>query len=133
MRQAIVSIAITCFLFWLFPALGPAPAPWTADMLSLRAGSPMDLQLLALKGIISFPSYHAVLGILLIHAFRGTPLSPAIIALNSLMILAALNISAHYLADIIAGFFVALLSILALGWIGSIRWLADATFHPVSG
>ena len=132
-RQGMVAGALTCLLFWLFPALGTQDDDWTTDMLALRGTSPLTFDLLHLKGIVSFPSFHTVLGILFIYAFRGTYLSAIAIAINLLMIVSALSVGSHYLTDILAGFLVATVSILIVEWIGNIRWPADASFHPVPG
>jgi membrane-associated phospholipid phosphatase len=127
-RQGVAAIALTCILFWLFPALGAvSQADWTADVMALRGTAGLDFSLLDLKGIISFPSFHTILAILFIYAFRGTHLSVPAVALNLLMIISVLNVGDHYLTDVVAGAVVAAVSIVV------VKWMATPDFETQAG
>jgi hypothetical protein len=112
-RHGVLAIALTCALFRFLPALAPTDGAWMVDFRALRGPAPLVFQLDSLQGIISFPSFHTVLGILFVHAFRHTLLQGPALLLNGLMILSALNVGGHYLADIVGGAAVALVAILA--------------------
>jgi hypothetical protein len=80
---------------------------------ALRDGSLTAIDLHALGGIITFPSFHATMAILFAWAlwpFRK--LRPAVLILNGLMWLAAVPIGGHYFVDLIAGSLTAVIGIL---------------------
>jgi hypothetical protein len=97
----------------LFPAAGPwfaAPPgiPFDASSLSnffpLHSGTVRILDLNTIQGLISMPSEHAMIGIFLAYAMRGTgPLFLLAIVLNTLLVLATPTEGGHYLVDVIAG------------------------------
>ena len=112
---AILTFLPTTLISALCPALGPwSGGPYLPDMLALRAGGPWHFDLPTMQGIITMPSYHAVLAVLFIHAFRRTRIGWGIAALNAVMLLSVSPCGGHYLADIIGGGAIALLCI--LGW-----------------
>jgi membrane-associated phospholipid phosphatase len=130
-RQGTLAMAITCLLFWLFPAMGAAKAEWTSDMELLRGSSPLGFDIRHLKGIISFPSFHAVIGVLFVYACRGTRLLLPAIVLNALMVTSALSEGKHYLTDVVVGLFVALVSIVGTEWLaGHAPMLPAAPIPP---
>ena len=70
--------------------------------------------LLALKGIITFPAFHAASAILLTYPCRHCkPLFGAVRVINGLMLISIPTEGGHYLVDVIAGVLVAVLSIFA--------------------
>jgi hypothetical protein len=83
-----------------------------------RSGAGAAFVMSDLKGIITFPSFHTSLGILLVYAYRGhrTWLAGSI-ALNGLMILSVPSEGGHYLA----GAAVAVLAIAAVR-MAEMRW-----------
>lgn len=82
-----------------------------ADILSLRGADPV-LPFEAIQGIVTFPSYHAALGVLLIWAAWPHPVLRWIsIVLNLALITATPLSGAHYIVDVIAGFCVACLAL----------------------
>ena len=96
--------AVRILASWLF-----AP-PFHA----LRDGSLNVVELSALDGIITFPSFHAAVAVLLAWAASGIPyLRYPMIILNLLMLLSSIPIGGHYLVDVIAGSLVAIGSIVA--------------------
>lgn len=122
-----VTSAITVGTCAFVPAIGPfayfQPAPDIYDSYSsivgswhreafdaLRSGQPFLITRSA--GLVSFPSFHTILGIVLAFALRETPYvrGPAII-LNALLIVGTLSVGCHYLVDVLAGAAIATLSI----------------------
>jgi hypothetical protein len=69
----------------------------------LRSGLMKTIDLSSVQGLISIPSYHTVLGILLCWAVRGTRLCPFAILVNSAMLLATPLVGGHYFLDLVAG------------------------------
>lgn len=92
------------------PSVGPCAAngggniPYLRDVLALRAGGPWHFELLAMEGIITMPSYHTAMAVLLTYAFRRTGLvGYGITTLNLVMLLSIPPIGGHYLVDVFAG------------------------------
>ena len=57
-----------------------------------------------MEGIVTMPSYHTVLAVLLTYAFRRTGLvGYGIATLNFVMLLSIPPIGGHYLVDVLAG------------------------------
>lgn len=66
----------------------------------------------AVAGIVTFPSFHAALGVLFVYAMRAVkPMLVISVPLNALLILATPPIGGHYLVDVVAGVAVAGLAI----------------------
>jgi len=79
----------------------------------LRAGADTALGLDDLKGLVSFPGFHAAAAVMLGWGYWSLPwLRWLFLALNVAMTLSAIPIGGHDLADILAGILVAVLSIL---------------------
>jgi membrane-associated phospholipid phosphatase len=117
-------ITVPIAAFW--PALGPFATfggdqgltAYLPHLLALRAGAPWHFSP-PLQGIITMPSYHTVLAILLTYAYRGTgpgggmgPVGWAVAVLNGVMLVAIAPIGGHYFVDMIGGGAIALLCIL---------------------
>lgn len=114
--NSIVGLLITTAIFLLFPALGHKSAArglYLDDLLALRSGGLLSFDMMQLKGVISFPSYHMVLAVLLTYAHRHSPLLHPIALVNAIMVISIPSNGGHYLIDIVAGGGVALLAILA--------------------
>lgn len=74
-----------------------------APLMAMRAG-PLAALVFPLEGIITFPSFHCALSILLIYASLPVRwLRPITIPLNILVIFATPTDGGHYLADILGG------------------------------
>jgi hypothetical protein len=121
---AILSIDVTTIIAGLLPAAS-APAlfgvdPGVAryqDTLILRGDAPATFTLHHLTGLVSFPSYHAVLAVMLVRAFRGYGwITGAAVAMNIAVIISALVPGGHYLVDLIAGVAVAIVAIIVTRW-----------------
>jgi membrane-associated phospholipid phosphatase len=89
----------------------------TADIvLALRSGTLRIIDLQALDGIISFPSLHAAVAILIPYHLRWCrPLFWPVLALNILMFVSAVPSGNHYLADVLGGTVVAVFGIVCGG------------------
>ncbi len=89
----------------------------TADIvLALRTGALRIIDLQALDGIISFPSLHAAVAILIPYHLRWCkPLFWPVLVLNVLMFISAIPSGNHYLADVLGGIFVAAFGIICGG------------------
>jgi membrane-associated phospholipid phosphatase len=129
----IICVLVTALVFLLFPAttawsfqgqealatrilpdLPISTNSWLGDLMQIRAGSGRHLTRLA--GIVAFPSFHCASAIL--NAWAVWPvrrLRLAFMALNLLMIAATPVIGGHYLADLIGGALVAVLTIVVVG------------------
>lgn len=80
---------------------------------ALRDGTLRTLALSQMQGLISMPSLHAAMAVLLAHAVWRTPLRWPALLLNALMLSATPVYGGHYLVDLIAGI---ALSLVAIAW-----------------
>ena len=134
--SAALAIVAATFISALWPVLGPcAPlggecAPYLPDLIALRTGGPWHFDLSTMQGIVQMPSYHVVLGVLLVYTFRDMGLIGWCIAgLNGFMLLSIPPIGGHYIADMIAGGVLAILCILVLRV--AARFRQSASHHSV--
>jgi membrane-associated phospholipid phosphatase len=91
-------------------------ASWAfADLFyAAREGALQVLELEKLDGIVTFPSFHAAVAIMLAWACRDVPyLRGPILVLNGLMWVSAIPIGGHYATDIVAGSALAVAAIVA--------------------
>ncbi|MEJ7733666.1 MAG: phosphatase PAP2 family protein [Polyangiaceae bacterium] len=114
----VVSGLITIVLSGFFPALGNDPeAPHAPHFIALRAGGLPHMDLADSYGLISFPSYHTVLAILLGWGARPQghvrlrPVFAASCIVNGAMVVSVLSEGGHYLVDAIAGAAIAAVTI----------------------
>jgi PAP2 superfamily len=118
---AIIALFITAIVSGILPAMGTFEYYGVADaqhgghlhdLHALRDGTLTSVSLNDIKGIVTLPSYHTVLAILLTYAYRSQPRMLAVVLpLNLLMLVAIPSEGGHYLADMLAGGAVAALSI----------------------
>jgi hypothetical protein len=119
LTNAMLALLLTAAVFFLFPALGPcvgAPAchdAYVEDLVGLRHGNLPSLDMMLLKGVIAFPSFHAVLAMLFTYAHRRAPTFLPMAGFNGLMLLSIPSEGGHYLVDIIGGVVVGGVAILA--------------------
>jgi hypothetical protein len=119
LRLAALTLLPTVLISGLYPALGPFASfggeetAYLPHLLALRAGGPWAFNLISMQGIVTMPSYHAMLAVLFTYAYRGTgPIGWVIAGLNGVMLLSIPPIGGHYLVDMIAGGAIALLCVL---------------------
>jgi PAP2 superfamily len=105
MIASLMTIAVSGFL----PALGNLPnAPFAVEFTALRDGQLRQIDIGAAQGLISFPSLHTALALLLIYAARHwRPLLGAAAVMNGMMVLSVPTDGGHYLVDAIGGAVVA--------------------------
>jgi membrane-associated phospholipid phosphatase len=116
--MAIASI-VTIVVAGLFPTFGPneaygIPSGWHTVLTQLRTGTQRPLPYV---GIVSFPSYHTSMAIILTAATRSNRwvfIASSIV--NSLMVVATVPIGYHYLVDLIAGALIAVGALYAAQW-----------------
>ncbi len=115
--QFCIGLAITCMVFFFTPAIGHVAhigTSWIETLLMIRNGDWAICDFAHHEGIISFPSFHTTLAVLLVYAVRRQRWALAVfIPLNMLLILATLSVAGHYLVDLPAGAAVAIASIAA--------------------
>jgi hypothetical protein len=115
--QFCISLVLTCAIFVFTPALGHvahAGTGWLKTLLMIRNGEWAAFDFSHVEGIISFPSFHTTLAILLVYAVRHHRWALALLVpLNMLLIVATLSVGGHYLVDLPAGAAVAFISIAA--------------------
>lgn len=142
----IVSTLVVVAVSAVLPAYGPAPTLARPDEFAtltlsgtwgpaavarhIREAGISEIDLGRLAGIISFPSFHTVVALMVPWALRRTPWAfwPAL-ALNTLMLASTITEGGHYLVDLIAGAAVAAFAV-ACGY-GATRWL-DPRLHAVA-
>jgi hypothetical protein len=121
---AVVTVVVAGFMPALSPlahfAITPAdhpnivlavPREFEAQALALRDGGMRIIELGKAQGLVTFPSFHTVVAVLLLLGFRQVPyLRWASLVLNTLMLISIPIEGSHYLVDLIAGVAVALLA-----------------------
>lgn len=114
-----VALMLTAAVFSLFPTFGPAVGmpelreAYVEDLVGLRNGTLPSLDIMLLKGVIAFPSFHAVLAVLFTYAYRGSRLLLPVGAFNLVMLLSLPSEGGHYLLDVPGGVAVAIVALLA--------------------
>ena len=82
------------------------------DLLLLRSGAPFVFRPAEISGIVTFPSFHTVIAVITAYSVRGLRFVFIPVAtLNLLMIVSTLPEGGHHLVDVLAGLFVACVSI----------------------
>lgn len=98
--------------FPYFGIIDSGPASHLSDYFSARSGAPMVMNPMAMQGIVSLPSFHAVVAVMLIYVTRNLRfIFPVALALNSVMLASTFSVGGHYLADIGAGVIVGIVTI----------------------
>jgi membrane-associated phospholipid phosphatase len=111
-----------CVGMWLVPAAGAfayyRPEPQLISNLSalgemwsfshafsmLRDGSLSVINLSSLQGVVSFPSFHTMLGVMTIYALRDTRwIMIPVLLVNGAMIVSTMPVGGHHLSDVLAG------------------------------
>ena len=121
-----VAGAVTIIVSWLVPAVGHLPnAPHVPALLALRAGQLLNG---VPQGLISFPSYHTTVAILLTAALvRERFLFPLACVLNGVMVISTLSMGGHYLVNVLAGIVIAVAAL----WL-TLRLQSRALENPMA-
>ncbi len=128
----LITIAISALLpavgAWPYYGLTAAESPHVTPVVStswpvfdgLRDGSFRTLVAVGSEGIISFPSLHAALAVILMASLWPIPiLRWAVVALNLAMLAATPIDGSHYFTDVFAGIGIAMICFLAAGRIAA--------------
>jgi membrane-associated phospholipid phosphatase len=142
----LLSALIAIALSGIVPALGyegVIGSPHIDALRAIRAGAWSVLDIRKVDGIITFPSFHAAVGILYAYGVRRIRWAFCLLApLNLALILSTPTVGGHYLVDVIAGILTAALAIwltrrinawtagLTLGWLA---WLPGAAASQARG
>jgi hypothetical protein len=114
-----ISVVLVLATAAVFPALGYPGEIGQAHIQSLMDARQGRVAQLA--GIVTFPSFHAALGVIFTWSARACrPLLVLAVPLNALLILATPPFGGHYLVDVIAGIAVAIVTILLVRHIQSL-------------
>lgn len=89
---------------------------WHLDTLeALRSGEPYEYERTATMGLVSFPSYHAVLGVIMTYCLRRYVwLAIPVGIVNAVMLVATMPEGGHHLSDTLVGVTLAVVSILLI-------------------
>jgi len=129
-----IGLTATLALFALFPAASTFTragvteiADFAVQFDAVREHGLRVLDPMRLTGLISFPSYHALLAVLVACAFWRLPkLFPFALALEVAIIAFSPLIGGHYFADILAGVAMGLVAFYAAARIGAPRRTTEA-------
>ena len=106
LTATVVAALVTVIIAAVLPAFGPnrvygIASGWDSILEALRAGSHQPLHYV---GIVTFPSFHASMALILTTSVRSNRYALMVASLvNGLMLIATVPIGYHYLVDIIAG------------------------------
>ena len=141
MRFMLCGLLTALGFFWL-PAQGTCafyeldvPAhyrPILDHLAAMRDGARTAITWRDAEGLVVFPSFHTVWGLLLVLAFwPDRRLRWPIVALNAAMIVSTIPIGMHYLADVLGGFGVTGLVLAGeSAWAGASRRAAARRVGP---
>jgi hypothetical protein len=106
---ALISLAFPADSAWAHHGITGDIAYHMPHLMALRDGTMRTLDVAQMHGIITFPSFHAALGILFIYATRRTVLFIPAVVINVGMIMATPTIGGHHFIDVPAGLAIALI------------------------
>lgn len=108
----IVSALITILCSGFLPAIGHLPhASQVASVKALRAGTMHVIQLSHAQGLITFPSFHTALALVLVYASRTSRVLFRITCVVTVCVLLSVpSEGGHYLSDMIGGVAVAIVA-----------------------
>lgn len=118
LTNATVGLLLTTAVFCLYPTLGPCVGvaefsdAYVQDLIGLRNGSLPSIDVMLLKGVIAFPSFHAVLAVLFTYAHRRSASFPVVAAVNLVMLISIPSEGGHYLVDVAGGLIIGGLAIM---------------------
>jgi membrane-associated phospholipid phosphatase len=100
----------------LFSNFSAKAGMWHYELLTaLRTDATPVIDFAKAEGMITFPSFHTVLGIITAYALRDTRwVMIPVLLLNGTMIVATLPEGGHYLLDLIAGGAIAIIAIMTV-------------------
>lgn len=114
LRASLIAAIIACVGSYALPAAGPSAfqTDWYPHWAALRTAAPFTISLANVQGIISFPSFHASLAVLLLYAVRGLGVVTwGLGSVELLMLISTPTFGHHYCCDVLAGIAVAVIAI----------------------
>lgn len=88
---------------------------WRGQFHAVRSGEPMVFGTFPLMGLVTFPSYHTCMGLIIIWCSRGHPLTLAAGGVAGLGVIAVTPVfGGHYFVDLLGG--AAVMLVLVLLW-----------------
>lgn len=129
-RLYLIIICITFIIALLFPAIGPydfldIPKQLVSNLNqatgrlhistvnALRANEEITITFTTITGLVTFPSFHTALALLIPYSLRDYMwLYLMAIAVNIIVLIATVPIGGHYLSDIFGGVILTILAIL---------------------
>jgi len=125
LSQFVLMLVISTLITIAFSGFFPAAGAWKYYAVSegvdlsalthfelLRSGLLKTVDLINTQGLISIPSFHAVLAILITYALRTSRIVfPLALILNSAMLVSIPTEGSHYLIDLLSGVLLAVLTI----------------------
>ena len=118
---AMIAILLITPIMFVLPATGEPyhhaatlGQTWFHDIQALRSHSLRRIE--DMDGIVFFPSFHTVLGVLFANSVRGHKCFVPLLAVNLLMIASVMSEGAHYGVDMISGFGIACVALAATQW-----------------
>lgn len=139
-----VGAAITVFFWTAFPSFGAfsvydlpqavssrltvaLDSHYARDLVHLLATGPGHISPQQVKGLIGFPSFHAVLALLVVwYAWSLARLRWLIVGLNVVVLVGTPIQGGHHVVDVIAGFAVAAASVAVAGSVARAKLLAPS-------
>lgn len=122
----VLTLLIIIPISWLFPAesawvyFGVTDRTYAyhlADFTALRNGQMPAISMSRVNGLITFPSFHAALGLILVYTARGIRIVfPVSLVLNTVMIASTPTAGGHYFVDIFAGLATVPVAVLIFRW-----------------
>ena len=83
------------------------------DLMSLREGTMKTIKVLSIEGIVTFPSFHTAVALIIAWALRDYRWLFAFTSvISSLVVVSTLTEGGHYLIDVVAGIFITV----AIAW-----------------
>jgi membrane-associated phospholipid phosphatase len=83
-----------------------------SELMTLRSGEPFQFLVTKSEGLVTFPSFHTALGLIIVYALRGMIwLAIPVAVVNALMTVGTLPEGGHHLSDVIGGAAIGLISI----------------------
>ncbi|HVY58441.1 MAG TPA: phosphatase PAP2 family protein [Xanthobacteraceae bacterium] len=120
-----IALGIALALSTLFPAASafhyygsPIPVSAVAQFLAVRDGSLRVLDPAVISGIITFPSYHTILALLVGWAFAGVRrIFVFVVVFEAAIIISTRVVGGHYLTDMAAGALIAAFAVWCAQWL----------------
>lgn len=141
LTRFMVTALLTAGGLYFAPAIGSCAAGdyappdfhtrFVEQMSSLRAGQLREITWRDAEGLITFPSFHTIWGVLVVLAFsQRRRLFWPVLSLNLAMIASTVTTGMHYFVDVLAGFLVVAIALPVADWLSHGDGFSHAWFGP---